>query len=85
MAAVSIDLEMKRVTNEAFVEKAKKLEGKLIENLVKPTGIVTVDDKGKIHPGAKPEDLPGMLLKKGDSVVLDFGDHQVGYVSLTLK
>lgn len=85
MAAVSIDLDMKRVTNEAFAEKAKKLEGKLKEKLVKPTGIVTVDEKGKAHPGAKLEELSGILMKKGDSIVLDFGDHQVGYVSLKLK
>lgn len=85
MAAVSIDLDMKRVTNEVFVEKAKKLEGKLIESIVKPVRIVTVDEKGEVHPQAKLEDLPGKLLKKGDSIVLDFGDHQVGYVSLKLK
>lgn len=85
MAAVSIDLEMKRVTNDIFVEKAKNLEPKLIEKEINPVGIVNIDDKAEVTTIAEAEVLPNIALGKGDSIVLDFGDHQVGYVTMKLK
>ena len=85
MAKVSIDLNMKRVTNDNFVEKAKKLEPKLLEKQVKPIKIVSIGNDGKVEPRADIGELDRISLKKGDSLVLDFGGHQVGYVSLKLK
>lgn len=85
MAAVSIDLNMKRITNDGFVEKAKKLEPKLMEKQVKPITIVSVNKAGKVEPIAEIGEIGHLPLKKGESIVLDFGDHQVGYVSLKLK
>lgn len=85
MAAVSIDLEMKRVTNEAFVEKARGLEPKLKEKRIKPVRLVSVGEDGKAVPRAEIREMGSIALKKGDSMVLDFGDHQVGYISLKLR
>lgn len=85
MAAISIDLDMKRITNDRFVEKAKKLEPKLMEKQVKPVKIVSIDETGKAVPRADIGDMGHIALKKGESIVLDFGDHQVGYVSFQLK
>lgn len=85
MAAVSVDLNMKRITNDVFVKKAIKLEPKLIEKQVKPIKIVSINKSGKVKPRAEIDELELFPLKKGESIVLDFGDHQVGYVSLKLK
>lgn len=83
MAAVSIDLGMKRKTNEVFVEKAKKLEPQLIEKVICPTRLVTIDESAEVTD--REEKLSDIALAKDESVVLDFGDHQVGYVEMKLK
>ncbi|WP_206426659.1 cellobiose phosphorylase [Clostridium sp. E02] len=85
MAVVSIDIDMKRVTNEAFLETAKMLEHKPKEKQIKPVTIVSIDESGIAVPRADISEISSIALKKGDSIVLDFGDHQVGYVSLKLK
>jgi len=85
LAAVSVDLNMKRITNDVFVEKAKKLEPKLMEKQVKTINIVSIGKDGKVEPIAEIGEIERLPLKKGESIVLDFGDHHVGYVSLKLK
>lgn len=88
MAAVSSDINMVRVTNEEFVKKARDCEPVLLEKTVYPSHIVKIEKNGKIYPDVSvigaPEDLPDHHMKKGDSICLDFGDHQVGYVTLKL-
>lgn len=85
MASVSIDLEMKRITNEKFVEKAKKLEPKLNETQISPVSIVEIDENAEVTVKADVKSLSKIALGKGDSLVLDFGNHQVGYVTMKLK
>lgn len=89
MPKVSIDLEMKRVTNDAFVDIAKKCEPQLKEKIIMPTEIVEIkeDKDGKTCVSKKADItmLADMPLGKGDKLCLDFGDHQVGYVTLKLK
>lgn len=89
MPKVSIDLEMKRVTNDAFVSIAKECEPRLKETVIAPVEIVEIreDAEGKacVSKRADVEMLPEMPLGKGDKLCLDFGDHQVGYVTLKLK
>ena len=42
MPAVSIDLNMVRVTNDEFVKKAEACTPKLIETVVRPVAIVDI-------------------------------------------
>lgn len=85
MALVSIDLNIKRATNEAFLKQAVDLEPELIRKTVKPTRIVHIDEQAKVTEKVTIENIPDMPLGKGDSMVLDFGNHQVGYVTFKLK
>ena len=78
MAAVCILDEFEVHKNEKFLEIAESLKPKLHERLVRPQRIL----------GAAEEDyseLSGKQLKKDDRIVLDFGDHQVGHVTMKLS
>ncbi len=89
MSKVSIDLNMVRVTNQAFVKKAEESSPKLCETLVKPLGLVDIVKTEDAYPKVLPKDsidhLSDYHLAKGDKICLDFGDHQVGYVTLKLN
>ncbi|MDY3919463.1 MAG: cellobiose phosphorylase [Candidatus Limivivens sp.] len=85
MAGSSSDVNMVRVTNEEFLKKAQSLTPSLHETLVTPTALVNVEKGGKVTRRGDADSLSGIELKKGDSVILDFGDHQVGYLSLKMK
>lgn len=89
MPEISSDLNMVRVTNEAFLKKADACAPKLKETMVYPTGIVEIQDTCADYPIAVQTDSADNLrkhaLKKGDKLCLDFGDHQVGYVTLKLS
>lgn len=89
MPEVSIDLDMVRVTNKKFLEKAEKCAPKLKETVVRPAGIVEIKENGDVYPEVIYKDTPDHLseyqMKKGDYICLDFGDHQVGYVTLKLS
>ena len=67
------------------MDKAIELEPKLIEKEIRPQKIVEVLDDGNVRDKADINSMKNIHLKKGDSIVLDFGDHQVGYVSIKLK
>ena len=88
MPEVSIDLNMVRVTNDDFVKKAEACAPKLQETVVKPVSIVDVVKTENIYPDVVVKDsienLSSYHLAKGDKLCLDFGDHQVGYVTLKL-
>ena len=75
MAGVCILDEFEVHKNDEFLEKAEKLKPDLHRIEVKPQKIMK---EGKVSV------LSEMVLKKDDSVILDFGDHQVGYVTLDL-
>lgn len=89
MAKVSIDLEMKRVTNQEFLKKAIACEPILKETLVKPISIIDIKETENAYPQAikkdEIENLSSYHLAKGDNICLDFGNHQVGYVTLKLS
>lgn len=71
--------------NRELLNKATALFPKLIETTVHPTKTVhfQMDETGGIQSAAAP-DYRTQQLKKGDRVILDFGDHQVGYFSMKL-
>ena len=89
MPEVSIDLGMVRVTNKKFLEKAEECAPKLKETVVRPIGIVEIKENGDVYPEVIYKDTPDHFseyqMKKGDHICLDFGDHQVGYVTLKLS
>ena len=89
MAEVSIDLNMIRVTNDEFVKKAEACTPKLRETIVKPVSIVDIVKTEGVYPQVNKRDsvenLSAYHLAKGDKICLDFGDHQVGYVTLKLN
>ena len=66
--------------NQELLDKALSLLPKLHETRVEVAKTVTVsrDTKGNAVV-QKAEDYTACVLKKGDKVCLDFGDHQVGY------
>lgn len=85
---ISIIPDMKRRTVEAFVEKAQALDGPLIEKRVSPLSLVTVergaDGTARVTEREDIAHMPEKLLRKGDSLCMDFGDHYVGYVTVKL-
>ncbi len=89
MSKVNIDLDMVRVTNPDFVKKAEACTPKLHETLVKPVSLVDIVKAAGVYPKVTPIDsadnLSNYHLTKGDKICLDFGDHQVGYVTLKLN
>ncbi|MGN0298926.1 MAG: cellobiose phosphorylase, partial [Lachnospiraceae bacterium] len=89
MPLVSIDLNMKRIINNTFVEKANACKPELKETIVRPSAIVDIQKDGMEYPTVSMVDtfdnIRNYHMKKGDKLFLDFGDHQVGYVTLTLS
>lgn len=89
MPKVSIDLDMVRVTNDDFVKKAEACAPVLKETQVVPSAIVDIKETDEAYPHAEKKDEPEHMdqypLGKGDKLCLDFGDHQVGYVTLKLS
>lgn len=70
MAAVCILDEFEVHKNEKFLKRAERLKPGLHEKMVRPQNLQVLDKK---------------QFKRNDQVVLDFGDHQVGYVTLGLS
>lgn len=76
--------------NERFEQIANELKPTLFRKKVEAKQLVTiVDNKDKIHgweaqPLRNASALSDSILGKGDQVILDFGDHLVGYLSLNI-
>ncbi|GGO01771.1 alpha-L-rhamnosidase-related protein [Saccharibacillus kuerlensis] len=72
--------------NESFARKAETLMPELFYQDIEPYRIVeAVEDPSAIHgwsmkDAGSAEELSGIVLGKGDSVILDFGDHRVGTI-----
>lgn len=82
------DVQMVRKTNEYLEQRARECEPVLTECAVVPAGIVDIIEDGNAVRAcniAPAEALGQYKMGKGDSVCLDFGNHYVGYVTLTLK
>ncbi|PJN61957.1 hypothetical protein PAEAM_15200 [Paenibacillus sp. GM1FR] len=79
-----------KVINTAWLEKAQGLMPELRQQKVYPEHIVSaVPDASafqgwRIEPIGLAEHLSDQVLCKGDSVTLDFGEHLVGYLTLSL-
>jgi alpha-L-rhamnosidase len=76
---------------DSLVSQAERLIPKLYESLQYPQDIVEVESDQKAYQGwavrkaASAAALPDMSFGKDESVILDFGDHQVGYITLHVK
>ena len=95
MAAVCILDEFEVHKNEKFLKIAEKLKPELHETYIKPKKLLKFEKHLEVE--RKPdmnqieileedfEKLPEKKFKRDDQIVLDFGDHQVGYVTLDLS
>ena len=70
MAAVCILDEFEVHKNEEFLKIADELKPELHETVVRPQNM---------------NELAAKQFKRDDQIVLDFGNHQVGYVTLDLS
>lgn len=76
------------IVNDDFVEKAQSLIPELIETTVFPAGLVDIVPEGQDYAAVEKapiEALNEIFMGAGDHVCLDFGNHQVGYVSFKLS
>jgi alpha-L-rhamnosidase len=79
------------VKNHAFIEEAESLKPVLNSSIVKPSALVNVVPDPQVMHGWKVEPvstidaLASRACKKGDSFVVDFVDHQVGYLSFRVR
>jgi alpha-L-rhamnosidase len=79
------------IRNEVFIEKAEQLKPQLYETTVKPTALVEIlEDESVIHGWSSAFKAPISTLakqefRKKDSFILDFGDHQVGYLKMHIR
>lgn len=77
--------------NESFAAKAETLKPTLLQREQRPERIVrVVPDEQVIHgwrveQETSAESLPARVLGKGEQVIVDFGDHLVGSLSMSIK
>ena len=85
--AISNAIENFHMTvNEGFLAKAQALIPKLVETEVRPVSAVNIIPQGQdfIAAAAERDFTSSRPMGRDDVLCLDFGDHQVGYVSFTL-
>lgn len=84
-----VDEKMTQVIHDVYIQKAVSNRRDLYIKLVRPAAVVTLGRKKDGSAGAiKSENLERikeMPLARGGRLILDFGDHQVGYVTLSLN
>lgn len=79
------------VRNEDYLQKAEKLKPALHETIVSPKRLAAVaSNSSKIHgwelqTQADAATMSSKVLRKGDHIIVDFGQHLVGYVSLYVQ
>jgi len=84
-------LEKTKKVHSAWVAKAEELIPQQTETIVYPKRLVEVKADEAAFQGWKVEETASIdsfkqqVYKQGDSFVLDFGDHQVGYVTLSIQ
>lgn len=83
MANFSINQGMRRINREEFLKKADLCTPALHEKTVLPTRIISVN-ANEVTERDRGDQTQKYCLKKGDELILDFGNHQVGYVTLKL-
>lgn len=74
--------------NKKFLEIAENLKPELLVQNVSPARLIKIEKNEMQETVVTAEEpaseLRKKILKKGDSVILDFGTHHVGYVTLDL-
>lgn len=89
MPAYSSDVNMVRITNKKFLKIAKECKPRLYRTIVYPQNIVEISKDEEKIPLVREidtvEHMPDYHLKKGERLIIDFGHHQVGYVTLKLS
>ncbi|WP_066052279.1 alpha-L-rhamnosidase-related protein [Robertmurraya korlensis] len=79
------------VKNNLFIQKAESLKPELKSSMVKPERLVEVNldpsvmHGWKVEPASSIDALDKREFKKGDSFIVDFGDHQVGYLTFRVR
>lgn len=77
--------------HQKFVEIAEKLTPDLHESIVLPKSVIEVVADEEAFQGWRTQEmgnisaLQSKSFGKDESFILDFGDHQVGYISLSIK
>ncbi|MBB6634706.1 sugar hydrolase [Cohnella thailandensis] len=77
--------------DKSFVEKAERLTPTLHERRVEPVRTIEVEADStslhgwKVRETGSIEALRRRALSKGESFVVDFGDHQVGYLTFKIR
>ena len=61
MAEVSIDLNMVRVTNDIFVNKAEACAPELLKTVVRPVSIVDIVKTEKVYPDVSKKEATGSV------------------------
>ena len=76
------------MTNQHFVEQAIARKRPMIHRDVTPKNLVTIEEDVNAFQGLKaiPAGEPNfpLTMNPGDSIILDFGDHCVGYMNFTI-
>lgn len=71
------------IVNDDFIKKADELIPELLQTKVTPKQIVTIESDGdncRVTVKAGIEELGNIEMGRDDKVILDFGNHNVGYV-----
>lgn len=90
MAKFQVNTDIKIIENPVFLEKAWQLTPELRYETVNADECVLIEKDGNSFNGAQMilqtpvQDTP-QHLKKGDSIIFDFGDHQVGKIGFTVS
>ena len=69
--------------DERLLNKAKELFPKLKETIVRPIRTIVPVADGDDYRADETEDYRERRLSTGESVVLDFGDHETGYITVS--
>lgn len=89
MKLISKIHDFKWRSDPGFLQKAADLEPELNKRTVSPEDIVTVsvnnDGKAVVSQCASANSLSYQTFSRGGSIILDFGEHVVGYVSFTVN
>ncbi len=75
------------IVNDDFIKKADALMPELIKTEVTPKQIVTIEPDGDNYKAvfkSDIEELKNIEMGRDDRVVLDFGNHNVGYVKFRI-
>ena len=84
-----IDYEMKQKVHHMLLDRAALYKKPLYENIVRPEAMVLLQENElgnvEVIERKEAEIMKEKSLSKGEKLILDFGDHQVGYVTLNFN